>query len=488
MLFQTKRASTRPTYPGPDSYLGLSADLERIETKLDPRPSVLGAMPMFRIASFSLLVALALGSCSSSSESAEPSGDTDTETTAVSSIVAAPTTSVPNRPPELRVPPNIRVDVDQFWSDAIVAIDPDGDEVTLRILEAPPGFFPKTNSMGLITGFDWQPTDAGQWTVDVVATDSEGATTLEQMILVARHPRNGDVFVAMGDSVAAGFGRDRSDYLGPDGCWRSEDAAYPGLVFDELVALGGLDPAAEFFVVSCAGSTAAELLTLDVEATRRDGSVQGQKKPQLDWAVELNPTLITITVGANDIQFIDPREVLVDDAGEDAASAIDEVALQERLDRLEDGLDAILRRIVSGTDARVAVTTYYNPTAIDPIGVAGCRSSCFALVAELVSDRLNETIENVASRQPADRITLVQLDEAFVLHEATNGFGPDVLREFNFGPFQGLVSQFTRDTFPYCSNGDGNNDTYVTRLDCAHPNDAGHRVIAEAVTRALVAR
>jgi lysophospholipase L1-like esterase len=444
-------------------------------------------MPMFRIANLSLLVALAVGACSSG-ESAEPRSDADIGTTVVSATVDAPTTTVPNRRPELRVPPDIRVDVDQFWSDAIIAIDLDGDEVTVRILEAPPGFFPSSNSMGLITGFEWQPTDAGQWTVDVVATDSEGATTLEQMTLVARYPRVGDVFVAMGDSVSAGFGRDRSDYLGPDGCWRSEDAAYPGLVFDELVALGSLDATAEFFMVSCSGSTAPELLTQDVEATRRDGSVQGPRQPQLDWAVELNPTLITLTVGANDIQFIDPREVLVDDAGDDAASAIDEVALQERLDRLEDGLDATLQRIVSGTDAHVGVTTYYNPTAIDPIGVAGCRSACFGLVAEVVSDRLNETIGMVARRQSADRITLVRLDEAFFLHEATNGFGPDVLREINLGPFQDLVSQFTRDTFPYCSDGDGNDDTYVTRLDCAHPNDTGHQVIAEAVTRALVAR
>jgi lysophospholipase L1-like esterase len=444
-------------------------------------------MSIFRIANLSILVALAVGACSSG-ESAEPRSDADTGTTVVSTTVAAPTTKAANRRPELRVPPDIRVDVDQFWSDAITTIDPDGDEVTVRILETPPGFVPSSNSMGLITGFEWQPTDAGQWTVDVVATDSEGATTLEQMTLVARYPRVGDVFVAMGDSVSAGFGRDRSDYLGPDDCWRSEDAAYPGLVFDELVALGSLDAAAEFFVVSCSGSSAPELLTKDVEATRRDGSVQGPRQPQLDWAIELNPTLITITVGANDIQFIDPQEILVDDAGDDAANAIDEVALQERLDRLEDGLDATLRRIVSGTDAHVAVTTYYNPTAIDPIGVSGCRSACFGLVAELVSDRLNETIGNVARRQSADRITLVELDEAFFRHEATNGFGPDVLREFNFGPFQDLVSQFTRDTFPYCSDGDGNDDTYVTRLDCAHPNDAGHQIIAEAVSQALLAR
>ena len=112
---------------------------------------MLGAMSMFRVANFSLLVALVVGAYSSSGDSAEPSRDSYSGTTAVSATVAAPTTSVPNRRPELRVPPDIRVDVDQFWSDAIIAIDPDGDEVTVRILEAPPGFFPSSNSMGLIT-------------------------------------------------------------------------------------------------------------------------------------------------------------------------------------------------------------------------------------------------------------------------------------------------------------------------------------------------
>lgn len=375
-----------------------------------------------------------------------------------------------------------------MWSDAIVAIDPDGDAVSIRILESTPGFFPSTNANGLITGFEWQPEGAGQWSVDVVASDSEGHTTLEQIELVARYPRDDDLLLAMGDSVSAGFGRDRSDYLGPDNCWRSEQSAYPSLVFDQLVESGELSPTASYLMVSCSGTNAGEMLDRPVRATRRDGSTVPGERPQLDWAVEQNPTIITLTVGANDILTIDPSTIVVDDAGDDYTRAIDEPEMQARLDGVSTALGEILRTIVTSTDAHVALTTSYNPTAVVPVGVDGCGAVCFRLASTVVTERLNDVILELAARQPEGRVTVVRIDEVFAGHEATNGFGPDILRETNFGPFQDLVSQITRDTFPYCSDQDGNDETYVTRLDCVHPNDDGHRAIASAVAAELAER
>lgn len=434
----------------------------------------------FVIMALCVSVVLAVSGCSSNGT--DDAGDDSEDAESADSTTS---TEPPNRAPDLRVPETVRVDVGQQWSDAIIAIDPDGDAVEVSVENRPQGFFTTANATGLINGFEWTPDDAGQWTVEVVAVDSEGRRTTTEIELIARYPRPDDLLLAMGDSVATGFGRDRSDYLGPDGCFRSEGSAYPGLVFDQLVAAGSLSETASFRMVACSGSTAADLIDRTVRATDRDGDLVADEWTQLDWAVRQNPTIVTLTVGGNDLLFTDPNDLLVDDADDDPALAIDEAAVGARLDEVGESLDTVLTTVLERTDAHVALTTYYAPTAILPVGVDGCGAVCFRIASLEIVERLNETIWAVAERQDEGRVTVVDLAPLFEGHEATNGFGPDIIREANFGPFQDLVSRFTRDTFPYCSDGDGTSDTFLTRLDCAHPNDDGHRAIAAAVTDEL---
>ena len=232
--------------------------------------------------------------------------------------------------------------------DAIVATDPDGDLATVEIDGAPRGFFPVTNSRGLITGFEWTPAEPGQWSMTVIATDTEGLGAREELLLIGRQPRSIDLVVAMGDSVAAGFGRDRSDYFTSDDCWRGESIAYPAAVVERLVAAGALAESTQLAVVACSGHTGADLLATPVIATDGSGDVRdGEARSQLQWAMDTNPTIVTITAGGADAQLLDPTPLLSDDAGDDPDLALDRAAFDERLDAFDDALRTVTSRLVT---------------------------------------------------------------------------------------------------------------------------------------------
>ena len=69
--------------------------------------------------------------------------------------------------------------------------------------------------------------------------------------------------------------------------------------------------------------------------------------------------------------------------------------------------------------------------------------------------------------------------------EAPNGLGIDALRD-GLGPLQGIVDNFTGGTSALCAEDSGVDESLVSSLDCAHPNEDGHREIADIVATVLL--
>jgi lysophospholipase L1-like esterase len=431
-----------------------------------------------------IVISVIVGGCSSSREDASADGAIVDRSITTSST----TTTIGPRAPKLRMPATARAQVGQLFSDAIVASDPNGDSVTIEIDgRSPQGFSTVVNARGLITSFQWRPIRAGEWRVEVVATDTGGLQTAETLTLIGRHPRSNDLVLVMGDSVAAGFGRDRSDFSGNDECFRSEGEAYGPLVADALIAAGALAADTDVRIVACAGATAHSLRNISVQLTDANGDRVGEPDSQLDTAIALNPTIITLTIGSTDLSLFDVDVLIEPGADNDPNLAIDTFLLMQRLGTFETNLRLALESLIRTTDAHIVVTTWFDPTAEIPIGVDGCRRECMTALMARVTTDLNDVILAVTSEQPPGRLTVVRLDGAADVWEAKNGIGPDALRE-GLGPLQGFVNKFTGGSSASCSDVGGPAETLVSTLDCAHPNEAGHVAIAEAVTQVLLAR
>jgi hypothetical protein len=218
------------------------------------------------------------------------------ESTTSTTTTVAPTTTVGNRPPSIRPMVSARAEIGQVFSDAIIASDPDGDPVVVDLGVSPSGFSPTVNARGGIIGFEWSPSVPGEWYVEVTATDTSGATTSAVLHLIARAERSIDLVLSMGDSIAAGFGRDRSDFLGTDECYRSEEDAYPTRTTDALVAAGALSDEAQVLLVGCDGMTSASLRSKVVRATDPEGDPVSGSATQVQWATDLNPTIIMLSL------------------------------------------------------------------------------------------------------------------------------------------------------------------------------------------------
>jgi lysophospholipase L1-like esterase len=278
-------------------------------------------------------------------------------------------------------------------------------------------------------------------------------------------------YVSIGDSVAAGQGLDWSDWTRDDPCWRAGGDS-PGGRFAKTWKKAGRDRS--FTLLACSGATAEDLLA---------------PGGQVDQAIAADPALVSITIGANDLSFVNPAKFFVD-------GRLDRVVVDERLARLQTRLTAIIRRLLIATDARVLVTTYHDPTAADPVGVPGCRGECFAAAAHGVVAQLNDAIRTAVARFPSDRVRLVDTAPRFVGHSAPNGWGPDRIRE------SGLPGWLPRWATPpadltwalgkaasiqaYCSDDHdlGDDPNWVSGIDCVHPNEDGAKAYAAALTDA----
>lgn len=296
------------------------------------------------------------------------------------------------------------------------------------------------------------------------------------MTFEARHPARPGTLVALGDSVASGQGLELSDWLGRDPCWRAREESYAGLVFEEWRR--GRDDA-QLALVACSGATVGDLLTEDVTGGPAGAAPPGTEVlAQVEWAVRANPALVTVTVGANDLQFSNPARSFTA-----AGELTDEV--DGRLQRVEDGLTEVLRRLVDATDARVVVTTYHDPTAAHPQGVPACEGECFARAAADVVDRLAAAVEGAADRFPAARVQVADVRARFEGHGAPNGIGIDAVRAGGLGPLGDLAGRLLGGVSAFCARGDGDGDAWVNAVDCVHPNAAGARAYADEVLAAI---
>ena len=387
--------------------------------------------------------------------------------TGLGDVVApsAPTTTT--QPPNL--PPDITVD--SFAStvgdrlDARLSVsDPDGYVTRITWHRPPPGF------RGADGSFAWTPPVAGTWEGQVSATDDAGATTTADVTFIARHRYRRNVLVALGDSVAAGFGLDLTDALLGDPCWRAPRAGYPKRVADRLVADGRLPRGeARLVVAACAGTSTSDVWEAPTWPPPGAPDDLGEASwSQLDWAVGLNPRYVTLTVGANDVGVVD---LAVFEGGE-----LDHDELARRLEALAGEVGYLLDELVARTDARIALTNYYNPTATDPTGLPGCRGECFVEQAGFVHDALNAALARAAARHDS-RVRLVDVSSLFGGHEAGDALGPAWLRE----PIETILGVRVR---AYCSEAD-TEGSWISSLDCLHPTTDGMAAIGEAVAAAL---
>jgi lysophospholipase L1-like esterase len=403
-----------------------------------------------------------------------PDGPVPVETTT--------TTAPPNRAPELGAPAELRGAVGAPTVVAVTGTDPDGDPVAVTISAAGvPGlsFTPGPGGGAL----RWQPTEAGTWTVGVAADDGRGGRTERTLTLLGRYPANPGAIVAMGDSVASGHGLQLRDYLGGDSCWRAESDAYPARLLRLLVEQGRWPRDGRVALVACSGVRTSDLLTRAVRGGLPGSAPAGTSSlPQVDWAVRGNPGLVTLTVGANDLGFSKPWELVRD-------GRLDVATLDARLARLRTDLRVVLDRLVAATDATVVVTTYYDPSATSPQGIDGCRTTCFSSVVTTALDRFNGAIGDVVAAVAAgpggQRVRLADIRPAFVGHGAPNGLGPDGLREGGFGLFGTLVGPLTEGTHPYCARGSTTGEPWVNSVDCVHPDARGAGEIARVVAGVL---
>ena len=189
---------------------------------------------------------------------------------------------------------------------------------------------------------------------------------------------------------------------------------------------------------------------------------------QLDWAVHLNPGYITLTVGANDVGVVD-LSIL-------AGGELDRAELDRRLEAAAGGVGYLLDELVARTDARIALTNYYNPTATNPTGLPGCRGECFAEKVAVVHESLNEALARAAARHDP-RVQLVDIATLFKGHEAGDALGPGWLRE----PIETFLGVQVR---AYCSEADPSG-SWISSFDCIHPTGDGMAAVAEAVAAAF---
>lgn len=381
---------------------------------------------------------------------------------AVTPSAPSTTTQPPNRPPDLQVD-SFRWTVGERLEARLSAGDPDGRVTRIAWRRPPPGF---SSPGGADDSFSWTPPVAGTWEGQVTATDDDGAGTTADVTFIARHPYRRNVLVALGDSVAAGFGLDLTDALLGDPCWRAPRAGYPKGVLDRLVAGGKLPGRdARLVLAACAGTSTSDVW--EAPTWLPPGAPADLGDPgwsQLDWVVHLNPRYVTLTVGANDVGVVD---LSILSGGE-----LDREELDRRLVTVEGEVGHLLDELVNGTDARIALTNYYNPTATDATGLPGCRGECFIEQAALVHDALNEALARAAARHDS-RVRLVDIAPLFAGHEAGDALGPGWLRE----PIERLLGVRVR---AYCSEADPPG-SWVSPLDCVHPTGDGMAAIAEAV-------
>jgi lysophospholipase L1-like esterase len=255
-------------------------------------------------------------------------------------------------------------------------------------------------------------------------------------------------YFALGDSVASGHG------LADDGtACRQSMLAYPWLVLEHLQ---GSFVVEQFDHLACSGATTA---TLDGQVSEVLGRLSG------------HPTLLTMTVGANDFGWSDVfafAQVLCTPDDEAFRAWAEGVA-----HTVEDHLVGQLGRLLASPQVEVILTDYYNPTNVSGGFWERVHPRCLFVDvydrSEHVVDTLNAAITRAWQRlgsPPYMQVAIVH--DAFHSHEAPR-------------PWCGTALPDVEETWiQYPTDPDSN--APPVGGDCFHPNGAGAQRYAEAVT------
>jgi lysophospholipase L1-like esterase len=254
-------------------------------------------------------------------------------------------------------------------------------------------------------------------------------------------------YFALGDSVASGYGLTDDETA----CHQSM-LAYPWLLYARLQKTVAVP---QFDLLACSGTTT--------------GTLDGQVSEVLS-RLSAHPTLITLTVGANDFGWSDvfafAQHLCTPDDQEFHAWV-------EGITRtVEDQLVGQLSRVLAYPQVEVILTDYYNPTNVSGAFWEGVRPQCvFVDVydrSEAVVRALNATIIQASQRVGSPgSVQVATVHDAFLGHEAPR-------------PWCGTAPPDQGDTWIQYPTDPDSNATPVGG-DCFHVNRAGAGQYAETV-------
>ena len=254
-------------------------------------------------------------------------------------------------------------------------------------------------------------------------------------------------YFALGDSVASGYG-----LVDDETTCRQSMLAYPWQIYARLQETFVVH---QFDLLACSGTTTG---TLD----RQVSEVLSRLSP--------HPTLLTLTVGANDFGWSDVLAF-----AQHLCTPDDQTfhAWIEGITRtVEDHLVGQLSRVLAYPQVEVILTDYYNPTNVSGAFWKGVRPQCvFVDVydrSEAVARALNAAITQASQRVGSPAIVQVAtVHDAFQGHEAPR-------------PWCGTAPPDQGETWIQYPTDPDSNATPVGG-DCFHVNRAGAEQYAEMV-------
>mgnify|MGYP000044066210 CR=1 FL=1 len=243
-------------------------------------------------------------------------------------------------------------------------------------------------------------------------------------------------YVALGDSVAAGYGLGSN--MAP--CARTEARSYPSRVKRRLERRHG---SVAFLFLACSGATAASTTRGPRSlATQVDGALR---------AIGRRRSLVSITIGINDLQWWNLPRVAQLLRGDRAAY---DAWVEGTVGEVRAGLRRQVVRLLARPRAAVVVTDYFDPVNRGSPLYVLCPDPqrCRSRVREAVT-RLNAAIRAAAAGL-GPRVRIAAIGRRFAGHEAAR---------------------------PVCGSAPPSIAATWIQDDCLHPNDAGAEAIARAV-------
>lgn len=243
-------------------------------------------------------------------------------------------------------------------------------------------------------------------------------------------------YVAIGDSVAAGYGLGSNQAP----CARAETQSYPSRVGRRLERRHG---SVQFVFLACSGATAAS-------TTRGPRALATQVDAALR-SVGRRSALVSITIGINDLEWWNLPRVAQLLRGDRAAY---DAWVTRAVGDVRAALRRQLVRLLARPRAAVVVTDYFDPVNRGSPLYVLCPDPerCRARVREALM-RLNRALR-ASTADLGPRVRLAGIARPFSGHEAAR---------------------------PDCGTAPPGTDGTWIQPDCLHPNGAGAAAIARAV-------